>query len=235
MKRLVWFALALTVFAAGGPSKAQDNTVQHTVTLYSSLQYHDQSRASVDLQAAAYAPRYRFGDVGYGSLRVGAEFDWLEVSTAQDRRTVIKDLGKYDWSDKFTVPWVEPLAKLKPGEQRQVFVEASGKDGKDGLPGIKGLDGKDGLDGRNAPPSFVGPSSTTPDLPWEPVAPRKPKRDAQVKTSTNLLKAVLGHIYVIHVVDDKRDFYALFRIESLQRGDNCTISWKLIPPPQPGN
>jgi hypothetical protein len=46
-------------------------------------------------------------------------------------------------------------------------------------------------------------------------------------------RAVLGHVYVIHVVDDTRDFYALFRVEALQRGDNCTISWKLIAPPLP--
>jgi hypothetical protein len=37
---------------------------------------------------------------------------------------------------------------------------------------------------------------------------------------------------VIHVVDDKRDFYALFRVDKLQRGDNCTISWKMIPASQ---
>ena len=47
------------------------------------------------------------------------------------------------------------------------------------------------------------------------------------------VRAVLGHIYVIHVVDDVRDFYALFRVENLQKGDQCTISWKLIAPPKP--
>src|SRR3954468_3644697 len=128
MKALVWFSLAFIVFAAAGPSSAQDNTAQHTVTLYSALQYHDQRRAWVDLQAAAYPPRYTIGDVGYGSLRVGPEFDWLEVSAAQNNRSVILDLGKYDWSAKFTVPWLEPLAKLKPGEQRKVSIDASGKD-----------------------------------------------------------------------------------------------------------
>jgi hypothetical protein len=40
-------------------------------------------------------------------------------------------------------------------------------------------------------------------------------------------------MYVVHVVDDKRDFYALFRIDALQPGNNCTISWKMIPPPPP--
>jgi len=37
---------------------------------------------------------------------------------------------------------------------------------------------------------------------------------------------------VIHVVDDVRDFYALFRVEALERGDNCSISWRLIFAPE---
>jgi hypothetical protein len=45
-------------------------------------------------------------------------------------------------------------------------------------------------------------------------------------------KAIVGHIYAVHVVDDAADYYALFRVESLQRGERCTISWKLIPPPE---
>ena len=206
MKKLVWFGLALTVFAAGGPSKAQDVTAQHTVTLYSLLQYHDQSRASVYLETAAYAGRYKWGDVGYGLGRFGAEFDWLQISAADIDRSVIKDLGRYDWSDKFTVPWLEPLAKLKPGEHREVSVETSGKASR-----------------------VIDISEMSSE------SPRKPKREGQVRTSSNIIKAVLGHMYVLHVVDDQRDFYALFRIESLQRGDNCTISWKLIPPPQAAN
>jgi hypothetical protein len=45
------------------------------------------------------------------------------------------------------------------------------------------------------------------------------------------VKAVAGHMYVIHVVDEARDFYVLFRVDSIERGDSCTISWRLIPSP----
>jgi hypothetical protein len=205
MKKLVWvgLALALAVFAAAGPLRAQDNTAPHTITLYSPLQYnHDQSRASVYFEAAAYAGRYSWGDVGYGVGRFGNEFDWLMISSGDIDRSVIKDLGPHDWSDKVTVPWVEPLAKLKPGEHRKMFVDTSGKASR-----------------------VVDISELSSERPG------KPKREGQVRTSPNLIKALLGHMYVLHVVDDQRDFYALFRIDSLQRGDNCTISWKLIPPP----
>ncbi|MFZ0751948.1 MAG: hypothetical protein WAM70_21490, partial [Pyrinomonadaceae bacterium] len=62
-------------------------------------------------------------------------------------------------------------------------------------------------------------------------APRGPKRDGKPKIDPMFLRAVVGHIYVIHVVDDTRDFYALFRVEALSKGDGCTISWRIIPAP----
>jgi hypothetical protein len=189
--------------------------------LYSPLQYHDQRRASVDLQLAAYAPPRRSGDVGYGFGRFGEEFDWFDSLPNQNKRSVILDLGKHAWGENFTVPWVEPLAKLKPGERRQVFVDTSGADGKDGSPGYGAGDG----DGLSALPS------TGPDRGYPTAPPRRPKSNGEIRTSPNMLRAVLKHIYVIHVVDDTRDFYALFRVDALERGDNCTISWKLIPPP----
>lgn len=236
MKNVLWFGLALIAFAVVGSVRAQDPT-QQTIILYSPLQYRNQSRASVDLQLATYAPRNRFGDVGYGYGRFGDEFDWLQISAAQNNRSVILHLGKLAWTDSFMVPWLEPLAKLKPGEKRVVFISTRGKDGCDGMPGVEALPGKDGEDGRNANGSYVDrsverPSPRIPDRPRDPIDPCKGKRPAEIRTSSNLLRANLGHMYAIHVVDDERDFYALFRIESLQRGDNCTISWKLIPSPQ---
>lgn len=203
MKKLFWFGLALAVLAAAGPSKAQDNTTRHTIILYSSIQYqNDQSRASFYLDTAAYAGPYAFGDLGYGFERLGADFDWLRISGADADRTVIKDLGPQTWTDKVDAPWVKPLAKLNPGEHRQFILDTS------------------------ANPSRV---VDVWDLPAQTSGKRKP--EPVPRTSPNVIKARLDHMYVIHVVDDKRDFYALLRIDSLQRGDNCTISWKLIPAP----
>ena len=64
------------------------------------------------------------------------------------------------------------------------------------------------------------------------IEPRSPKRDGKPKIDPLFVKAIAGHVYVIHVVDDSRDFYALFRVDALERGDYCTISWKLISDPQ---
>lgn len=41
-----------------------------------------------------------------------------------------------------------------------------------------------------------------------------------------------GHIYLMHVKSRRKDFYVLFRVEELNPGDSCTISWKAVPPPE---
>jgi hypothetical protein len=234
MKKLLSFGLAPLILAAAVSSRAQNAPVQQTITLYAPQYGGDFARTSVDLQSATYAPRLRFGDVGYGLLRTGTESDWLEISTTQDRRSVVRDLGAHAWADSFMVPWIEPLAKLKPGETRQVFATSTGADGK-------GASGGRSWEGLSALPSGGGgtnPSacceSTTGTIDRTTVreeSKRRPTRPAGVETSSNMLRAVIGHMYVVHVVDDRRDFYALFRVEALQRGNNCTISWKIIPPP----
>ena len=52
----------------------------------------------------------------------------------------------------------------------------------------------------------------------------EPKREPSVK-------AIVGHMYLVHSKDRDSDHYALFRVESLVPGQQVTISWKLIPPP----
>ena len=48
-----------------------------------------------------------------------------------------------------------------------------------------------------------------------------------------IAKASLGHIYVVHVADEVNDFYALVRVDAVESGDHCTISWRLVPAPEP--
>ncbi len=60
-----------------------------------------------------------------------------------------------------------------------------------------------------------------------PVLPAydKPTREPSVK-------AIVGHIYVVHTKDRDEDHYAVFRVEALDPGKSVTISWKLIPAPK---
>jgi hypothetical protein len=45
-------------------------------------------------------------------------------------------------------------------------------------------------------------------------------------------KAVAGHIYAAHIKTSSADFYVLFRIEELEQGKECTISWKVVAEPE---
>ncbi len=55
---------------------------------------------------------------------------------------------------------------------------------------------------------------------------------AWAKSNGMFVKAIVGHLYAMHVKDTDSDFYVLFRVESIERGENCTISWKLADAPE---
>lgn len=46
------------------------------------------------------------------------------------------------------------------------------------------------------------------------------------------LRAVAGHMYLVHVRDTDSNHYVLFRVERLEPEKSVEISWKLIDPPQ---
>jgi len=46
------------------------------------------------------------------------------------------------------------------------------------------------------------------------------------------VKAIEGHLYLVHSRDTDSDLYALFRVEKLEPGKSVEISWKTIPRPQ---
>ena len=62
------------------------------------------------------------------------------------------------------------------------------------------------------------------DVPALPAYP-EPTREPSVK-------AIVGHMYVVHTKDRDNDHYALFRVESLEPGKSVTISWKLVASPE---
>lgn len=197
-----------------------------TVTLYSTNKYQGERPPCLVLEAVAPGSRNGSCDVRYGALYVGDDLDWFESSAEQHNRSVIKDLGLLNWDQAFKVPTVEPFPKLKPGEQRTVTVDASGADGADGAPGAPGRNGAD-ADGvvRSRPANDASGAGVVRDT------PSRPKHDGKPRVDPLFVKALVGHMYVIHVVDDVRDFYALFRVEALERGDNCTVSWQLTHAP----
>jgi hypothetical protein len=47
-----------------------------------------------------------------------------------------------------------------------------------------------------------------------------------------LVKAAAGHIYLLHSKHDQTDLYVMFRVDALKAGDECSISWKIVPSPE---
>ncbi|MGB7622297.1 MAG: hypothetical protein WBN92_08110 [Terriglobia bacterium] len=56
--------------------------------------------------------------------------------------------------------------------------------------------------------------------------------EAWKKSTKIFAKAEVEHMYVVHVKDRDSDFYAMFRVEQLEQGRYCTISWKRVPAPE---
>lgn len=195
-----------------------------TATLYSCLKHEGECKPDLfnfgTGQLVTDAGRW---DLRYGSLYAGNDLDWFSASLMEDSRSVIKDLGALSWTDSFKVPVVEPFPKLEAGQSRHFTVDTSGADGEPGAPGAVGAP----VGGRNSkPPSDLSANTVSEKAQQQKPNPRTPHTDPV------FVKAIAGHMYIIHVVDSISDYYALFKVETLERGDNCTISWKLIPAPQ---
>jgi hypothetical protein len=229
----IGMALSLSCLNSSSRTAAQEPSKGSTATLYS-IQKHRGERRNfcLNFQSGPNASLRADCDLVYGSLYAGEDFDWFQSASSQGARSVIKDLGVHDWSTSFEVPVVAPLAKLKPGERREVTIDVSGADGAPGKPGAPGAGAaSDSSEFPSEGGPVPGDVAPRPPTAQRPTKPWQPKHDGKPKIDPLFVKAIVGHIYVIHVVDDARDFYALFRVEALERGDNCTVSWKLIPEP----
>src|SRR2546423_4945723 len=89
--------------------------------------------------------------------------DIFDVTMVADDRSRIKDLGRYNWGEKFYVPRL--------------------------------------------------------------AAYEEPEREASVK-------AIVGHMYLVHTRDTDNSYYVLFRVERLVSEERVEISWKRIDAPQ---
>ena len=242
MKKTVFAIAVLTgslLWLSATTSSAQ-NVPASNVTLYSPF-IHPGVRYCLNFQTGLTKAQLAPCDLQYGTLRVAEEWDWFQSSARTGDRSVIKDLGAHQWSDELKIPVVTPLAQLKPGEHRRITVDASGANGADGKLGAKMVNGANGADAEFAAAGMSGARirdfDSDPDgilrraLPPVQAPEPRAKHPSTPKVDPLFVKASPGHMYLIHVVDDLNDFYALFRVEALKRGDKCTIAWKLIPAP----
>ena len=227
MSRLRLLFIASVIVLSG----LSNSFAQNSGTLFSPHKHREKPRVCLNFKTGLSDSKNEPCDMEYGLLGINGDFDWFQSSAERKNRSVIRDLGSHFWTDSFAVPAVDPLPELKPGEQRNISIDVSGADGADGKPGERGDPGPDG--GTPAVPTETSgnksagdPGRTTPEV----LPALRPKNDGRPKIDPLFVKAIVGHIYVIHVVDDQSDFYAVFRVDALQEGA-CDVSWKLIPTP----
>lgn len=205
---------------------------QQSGTLYSPQKYRNEPvNFCLNFQTGLSSSRNVECDLRYGFLGLNDNFDWLQASAAPASRSLFKDLGSHTWAEDFAVPVVAALPKLKPGEQRTVSIDASGANG---APGKRGNSANGGFTPKEVSDSKSRPAREPGRLIWSTDNPEFSRSDVRSDSGSRVdpifVKAVAGHMYVAHIVDESSDYYALFRIDALAN-QTCTISWKLIPTP----
>ena len=167
----------------------------------------------------------------YGD-RAGDNWDMFSVSDGAVPRTRMVPIGKYEWTDDFTVPHVEPWPVLAPGETRTIMVNTSGGDGADGTPGAGPV--ARGVAQMNGGAMSIGKSVKNPDYAHASLdrqigsvvktADGKKRKDSY----SPVVEVKLGYMYVIRVVGEEHDHYMLIRIDELKRGERLVLSYKRL-------
>ena len=181
--------------------------------------------------------------VAYGD-RIGNNWDVFHIAGGKVDRTRMVEIGKFDWTDKFTVPYIEPWTPLLPGERRNIYINASGGNG---APGLRGSNGADGVVGMNGDGTFTtiprqtgrkaSTRSTLPAGKSYATANIKEQVSSTVKDLNGnvrmdpyspMVEVKKGYMYVVRVFDEMRDFYVLIHVDDLVRGERVMLSyWKI--------
>lgn len=169
--------------------------------------------------------------IQYGS-RIGDHWDLFQVDGGRVNRTRMVDAGEHLWTDNFVVPRVDPWPPLAPGETRTVTINTSGGNGANGSAGVDGE--MYGIARMRGDGTFEPIAQKTDDYAHAAVSKQVGstvvKEGAAVRNDgyTPVVEAKLGHIYVAHVFDAKRDQYLLIRVDKLERGERAVISYKKL-------
>lgn len=139
--------------------------------------------------------------LSYGN-RIGDNWDIFAITPASTSQTRMIDLGKYNWTDKISLPEVEPWPKLGPGEQRNIRIDASGTPG----PGNKTM-AHETIERQVS--SNISMNGTV----------------VRADGFTPLSEVKKGHMYLARVVDRAHDHYVLLRVDDVTRGTKVAISF----------
>jgi hypothetical protein len=145
-------------------------------------------------------------DLLYGFMHAGEDLDWFMVGTQAPVRTGILNLGPHRWEDKIGLPSLEPYPKLKPGETREATVDFA-----------------------SATEETATGNSSSMSVVREEISRRsfmKPPNLKILRTSSEIVKVIEGHMYLLRVRDDVHDFYVILRVDKVVPGKSVRLSWR---------
>ena len=169
--------------------------------------------------------------VGYGT-RVGVNWDLFQISGGVIDRTRMVEIGKYGWTDKFTVPYVEPWPELAPGEKRAITINASGTrvpsatvDKKDSV-GIADMNGNGTFTPKGKSKNSNDKTYATANVKQQ-VSSTVKGADGKVRNDaySPLVEVKNGYMYVVHVVDREQEYYVLIHVDDVVHGESIKLSF----------
>ncbi len=82
-------------------------------------------------------------------------------------------------------------------------------------------------------PPFPKASKSRPPLPLSkrPVVIDVSAASTEVSPYRQVVEVKAGHVYLMRLLHGKKVVYTMFRVESLNSGESCVLSWKQVTPP----
>ena len=187
-------------------------------------------RSCLDFESLSYGCERNTG-VAYGD-RIGVNWDLFRINGGVIDRTRMVEIGKYDWTDKFTVPNVDAWPALAPGEKRAITINGSGATVPPVTNSMKGSEAIADMNGnRTFTPKARRASSRNTTYATanvkQQVSSAIKGTDGKIRDDvySPVVEVKKGYMYVVHVVDQQGDYYVLIHVDDVVHGESVKLSF----------
>lgn len=170
-------------------------------------------------------------EITYGT-RIGVNWDLFQVTGGYVDRTRMVEVGKFDWTDKFTVPYVEPWPAPAPGEKRALTFNASGtiipsaSTNKSNIAGIADMNGNGTFTSKAKLKSSISTTYATANVKQQ-VSSTVKGADGKERNDnySPLVEIKKRYMYAVHVVDRQQEYYMLIHVDDVVHGESVKLSF----------
>jgi hypothetical protein len=187
-------------------------------------------KSCLDFESLSY-DCVRDPGVSYGT-RIGLNWDLFQINGGYIDRTRMVEIGQFGWTDRFTVPYVEPWTALAPGEKRAITVNASGDSipsssiSKKGSVVIADMNGNGTFTPKMRSTNSTALTYATANVKQQ-VSSTVRGNDGKVRNDpySPLVEVKRNYMYVVHVVDQRQDYYMLIHVDDVVHGESVKLSF----------